>query len=146
MRRARERLSEIPELAVADVLSEVLTQSTGDGLCRIQRNLLHSTSFGAARGQGRGDVEVHMSDRLIGRDPVVLPDSDAFGTLDSVDSASHINHVLHDGSAFVWVQVENRRTMLNRDHEYMGPATLFASHQDRGTFTTPEYDVRPAAR
>lgn len=97
----------------------------------LNRKLGYVTELCPTIWKGAGDVKVHVRDRLIGRNPVVLPNSDTSRAECTRDRLSSSNNHGHDCRWFIWFKIEQSRTVCDRNDKNVSDAALLTRHQDR---------------
>lgn len=77
------------------------------------------------------DVKMHVRDRLICRNPVVLPNSYTSRLECTRDRGSSSDDGGHDCGRFSRLKIEQSRAMCDRNNKNVSDTALFACHQDR---------------
>lgn len=97
----------------------------------LDRKLRYITELCPTIRKRAGDVKVHMRDRLICRNPVVLPNSYTLRLECTRDRSSSRNDGCHDCGCFSRLKIEQSRAMCDRNNKNVSDATLLACYQDR---------------
>lgn len=97
----------------------------------LNRKLGYITELCPTTWKGAGDVKVHVRDRLIGWNPVVLPNSDTSRAECTRNRLSNSNNRGHDCRWFTWLKIEQSRTMCDRNDKKVSDAALLTRYQNR---------------